>query len=39
MNSGYISGGWGFVWAAYGWTAIVLTSYGLSLYLRLRKSR
>ena len=39
MNGGYITGGWSFVWAAYGWTALVLASYGVSLILRLRKSR
>jgi hypothetical protein len=39
MSGGYIAGGWSFVWAAYGWTAVVLGMYGLSLYLRLRKTR
>lgn len=39
MSTGYITGGWGFVWAAYGWTALVLASYGLSLFVRLRKTR
>ena len=24
MTSGYITGGWAFVWTAYGWTALVL---------------
>ena len=37
--SGYISGGWGFVWAAYGWTAIVFTVYGASLVTRLRREK
>lgn len=39
MNGGYITGGWSFVWAAYGWTALVLITYGISLAVRLRKSR
>lgn len=39
MTGGYITGGWGFVWAAYGWTALVLTVYTLSLFVRLRKVR
>jgi hypothetical protein len=37
MTGGYISGGWGFVIAAYGWTAFVLFVYGVSLMVRLRK--
>jgi hypothetical protein len=37
--SGYLSGGWPFVIAAYGWTALVLTVYGASLFVRLRRSR
>jgi hypothetical protein len=37
--SGYVTGGWGFVWTAYGWTAIVFLVYGTSLVLRLRRSR
>jgi len=39
VTGGTITGGWGFVWAAYGWTALVLTVYGLSLFLRLKKLR
>src|SRR5205823_9103398 len=39
VNGGYITGGWSFVWAAYGWTALALASSGISLVLRLRKSR
>ena len=39
MSGGYITGGWSFVWAAYGWTALVLTSYGISLVVRLRRTR
>lgn len=39
MSGGYVTGGWSFVWAAYGLTAFVLTFYGLSLALRLRKTR
>jgi len=37
--SGTITGGWPFVWAAYGWTALVLTGYAFSLFIRLRKVR
>ncbi len=39
MSGGYITGGWPFVWAAYGWTVLVLAAYGASLILRLRKTR
>jgi len=39
MTGGYITGGWSFVWAAYGWTALVLAAYGFSLFARLRKTR
>jgi hypothetical protein len=35
--SGVITGGWGFVFAAYGITATVLGVYGVSLALRLRR--
>ncbi len=37
MSGGYITGGWSFVWAAYGWTALVLTVYAVSVIVRLRK--
>lgn len=37
--SGYLSGGWSFVWAAYGWTAVVFIAYGVSLFARLRRER
>jgi hypothetical protein len=36
MSGGYISGGWGFVVAAYTVTIAVLTIYGLTLMARLR---
>lgn len=39
MNGGYVTGGWGFVWAAYGWTAIVLTLYAVTIITRLRAER
>jgi hypothetical protein len=39
MSGGYITGGWSFVVAAYGLTALVLASYGISLVVRLRKPR
>ena len=39
MTGGYITGGWGFVWAAYGWTAVVLTAYAVSLFVRLKREK
>jgi heme exporter protein D len=35
--SGVITGGWGFVWAAYAITTIGLLIYGISLITRLRQ--
>lgn len=39
MTQGVISGGWEFVWAAYGITAAVFVLYGISLMSRLRDVR
>lgn len=39
MTGGYLTGGWPFVIAAYSWTALVLMSYAVSLFVRRRKSR
>jgi hypothetical protein len=39
VTGGYLTGGWPFVIAAYGWTALVLTAYAVSLFVRLRKAR
>ncbi len=39
MTGGYVIGGWSFVWAAYGWTALVLIGYTVSLFVRLRRQR
>lgn len=39
MSGGVISGGWEFVWAAYGITAAVFIIYTTSLVMRLRESR
>lgn len=39
MSQGVISGGWEFVWAAYGLTAAMFTLYTISLIVRLRKDR
>ena len=39
MTEGVISGGWEFVWAAYGITAAVFVLYGISLVVRLREAR
>jgi heme exporter protein CcmD len=36
---GYVEGGWGFVWAAYSVTAVVLGGYAVSVILRLRAER
>ena len=38
MN-GTITGGWSFVWAAYGLTAAALFIYGVTLITRLRSAR
>jgi heme exporter protein CcmD len=37
--TGVIQGGWGFVVAAYGVSAVVLSGYALSIYLRYRAER
>jgi hypothetical protein len=39
MTEGVISGGWEFVWAAYGITAAVFVLYGVSLISRIREAR
>jgi heme exporter protein D len=39
MSGGYIHGGWGFVWSAYGLTAGLLLIYGISLVHRYRAER
>ncbi len=39
MSEGVVSGGWEFVWAAYGITAAVFIVYGVTLFARLRGSR
>jgi len=36
MTGGIVTGGWEFVWAAYGITFAALAVYGTSLALRLR---
>ena len=36
MTGGYVTGGWGYVIAAYSITAIALTVYGVSLWMRLK---
>jgi heme exporter protein CcmD len=36
---GYIEGGWEFVWAAYGVTAVVLVAYAVSVFLRYRAAK
>jgi heme exporter protein D len=38
-TEGVISGGWEFVWAAYGITAMLFTVYTVSLVMRLREAR
>ena len=37
--SGYVTGGWSFVWTAYGLTFGAFTIYAISLIVRLRKER
>ena len=34
MN-GFVSGGWAFVWAAYGITAFVLVTYAIRVFTRI----
>jgi heme exporter protein CcmD len=36
---GVISGGWEFVWAAYGVSAVILTGYAASVIARYRAQR
>ena len=36
---GVIEGGWEFVWAAYGVSAVVLAGYALSIHARYRAER
>ena len=36
---GVITGGWEFVWAAYGVTAVILTGYAVSVIARHRAQR
>lgn len=37
--SGVVTGGWEFVWAAYGLTAVAFVVYGASLLARLREAK
>jgi hypothetical protein len=37
--TGVVTGGWEFVWAAYGISFAVLTAYGFRLASKLRRSR
>ena len=37
--SGVIEGGWPFVWAAYGISAVILIGYAVSLHRRYRAER
>ena len=39
MSGGIVTGGWGFVWAAYGVTAAALFLYGVTLITRLREEK
>jgi len=39
MNGGVITGGWAYVWAAYGLTTAALLLYGVTLIARLRQER
>ena len=37
--AGVITGGWEFVWAAYGVSAVILTGYAVSVIVRYRAQR
>ena len=37
--TGVVTGGWGFVWAAYAITTLAFLFYGVSLIARLRAER
>ncbi|HUP58935.1 MAG TPA: hypothetical protein VNA69_00800 [Thermoanaerobaculia bacterium] len=37
MTEGVVTGGWGFVWAAYGITAVAFAIYGVTLITRFRE--
>jgi heme exporter protein CcmD len=37
--SGVIEGGWGFVWGAYGASALILIGYAVSIHRRYRDER
>ena len=37
--TGTIAGGWEYVWAAYGISAVILIGYAVSLHLRYRDER
>jgi hypothetical protein len=39
MTGGYVTGGWGFVIAAYALTAVGFLAYGISLIMRLRETK
>lgn len=39
MNGGVVVGGWEYVWAAYGITALTFIVYGVSLITKLREER
>jgi heme exporter protein D len=39
MTGGVITGGWSFVWAAYGITAAVFLVYTVTLITRLREAK
>jgi len=38
-GEGVITGGWEFVWAAYGLSAVILTGYAVSVIARYRAQR
>lgn len=37
--SGVVTGGWGFVWAAYGLTSAILLIYAISVFSRYRAGK
>ena len=38
MTEGVVTGGWGFVWAAYAITAAAFVIYGVTLIMKLRRA-
>lgn len=39
MTGGIVTGGWGFVWAAYGITLAAFIIYSISIFVRYRQEQ